>query len=262
MSNKNKIALAISKIKNIDHIKRGEEMLITARPYAQDYINSYKEICTTEDTIKKPTTLEEYSKADQEIREKVSPLPFFDWLNDQNGFLKITENFHNQIKMVLKARTAFKIADAICYCAGAIPVIPQAIVVPKKWKQFVHKDIEHLILMSRNFELQAEEDLFLLLVKKLQNSPGSVYNSGKRHEQQTRELFIKQIMRQLLPLPWIKNNTDTSIADLSMGIISIFFNEMSRSDAITLVKSVRENVEKETSFLQNTVQDLINNQDY
>lgn len=256
----NKITAAISKIKNPDSIKHGEEILITVRPHAQEYIDAYKKI-SAEGSTREPTTFEEYLEVDQAIEKKVSLLHFFNWLNDQKEFINLTKNLPTGIKIGQTGTIAYMIANAIVYCADTIPA-QQAIVVPKEWKQFVDKYIEPITLMSRNFELQTEELLFNLLIKKLQNSLGNIHNAKKQHPHQMRALFTKQIIRGLCMLACTKNNTNTAIADLSLGIVSVFFEPMTRNEAISLAKSVRKNAEKEKIFLQKTVEDLLNNQSY
>lgn len=267
------ISPMISKIKNVDPIQYGKEMLSAISPFASDYINSLREKGLIPN---QPIMGPEYSeKSQEEVKALFIDMqshPFFIWLNKQKELkkfkLKLVKrniisadlnavNAESLLSYNLQYAVEFVVANAICQCTANLSDLKHPTFVPLGWKRLPDKYFKEIVLMSRNFELDSEEQLFLKLLDKLQNSDGTVYNSGKPHDFQVRELLIKRVMQGLFFIFGVERLTNTFVADLSLAIAAIFFDEMKRADAISLSKKVRENVIKEAAFLRMTVSEIL-----
>jgi ABC-type dipeptide/oligopeptide/nickel transport system ATPase subunit len=131
------------------------------------------------------------------------------------------------------------------------------IVVPEKWKKLVTKLEKELTFMSRNFELEAEEQLFLCLVGRLKESNGSIFNSGKSHQAQLREFMIKRLVQAIFQLINGKKISSSKVVNIALDINGMFFDEMKKSDADKLAKNILNYVERSNHFMQQKVIDLI-----
>jgi hypothetical protein len=260
MKNTCEIADKISKINNQNQIEYGKEMLTIVAPDANDFIIKMKSISD-----------ESLSEAPCDF-DKISQLPFCVWINKQAGFKQARKKMIDAklinaslsttqpitiLSYSLRYAIEFVTANAICQLANNIHDLRNAVFVPIEWKKLAIELMPQLTVMSRNFELGSMEQLFLYLLNELQNSKGSIYNSGKPHDLQVRELLIKRIMQGFFCHFGVISPTDTFVADTTLNIVGVFFDEMKRNDAIKLAGLIRKNVAQETSFLQQKVMDLL-----
>ncbi len=132
-----------------------------------------------------------------------------------------------------------------------------SIVNPKSHKVLVHELNTELNLMSQSFKLEVEKHLFIYLINRLRASQGNIYNSGKTHNYQIREFMMKKICEQLFYVFGINQITNTLVADIALNITSLFFDEMSRPDAIALAKKIKSNVIESRKFLDTKIGELI-----
>lgn len=196
---------------------------------------------------------------------------YFSWLNEQAAFKKAKSR-------LIKAKVIFSPSEKIespyqrdyykqyfleNMFAQIIDLIAKnlrlynAIVIPKEWRNFVNKREKELILMARNFELEAEEQLFLLLINRLKKSKGNKLNSGKKHNAQVREFITKKFI-QLIPYFFQNEKISNNLAiNLSLDISNIFFEPMKPSDANKFSKDIMQDARRNMGFLSSTVADLL-----
>lgn len=196
---------------------------------------------------------------------------FYLWLCEQPNFCKakarlidagsISANLEmiNLNKQSYQYLLAYICGLSICFLATDIE-LGDAIVVPVEWSRLVKKYEKQLILMSRNFELPAEAQLFLYLIRQLQKSKGNVLNSGARRETQAREFMTKQLMYSINQNFKGESLTANLLANMALDISGIFFDAMKQSDARDLAVSVIEASQRNQMFLEQKVIEVLSNQ--
>lgn len=118
--------------------------------------------------------------------------------------------------------------------------------------------IRKLIRLARNFELDAEEQLFNLLVRKLEKSMGSQTNLNKRHDNEVREYMTKRLFKVISMYFSHELLSMNLVVDVVLDITTIFFDKiMNKYDAEALFDGLRKSAEKEQVFLKKTVEELI-----
>lgn len=268
------ISLLLSKIRSAD-TEYAIEMLEILLPFANQYMELWKECVALHRALAEHTNvaLELLDKFNNNLQD-IQNLPFTLWLRRQANFIEVKNRliaskimYQNIDDIPLKNVEAqlnyycieSLLANLIEYLTPNARSLHQTVFIPVDWKRLINKNIGDLTLMSRNFELNAEEHLFLSLVAKLKNSKGSVFNSGKPHEWQLRELMTKRIIQSLLNQPCLAKETKTFHADIALDLVGIFFGAVGkRDDVIKIVEKIAQNLLDEKEFIQKQVLDLLN----
>ena len=255
------IKVKISKIKETNFNIRAQKIFEALREDAAIFVELLK---VPESTS--PPELIEYLK-------KANKNDFFKWLNAESNFktakAKLIKGkiIHKNLEDVSSDASIlrdylkqyfleFICANVICHIAEN-PSVGDAIVVRKKSKRLIEKYEQELVLMGRNFELGAEEQLFISLINRLKNSDGSLFNSGKTHPSQARELMTKRLMEGIFQLFTNENVSTILAATISLDITGIFYDPMKQSEAEKLVPKLVKTVRLEKDFLKKTVQELL-----
>ena len=251
-----------SKILEIKGEKFGEPILQLVLKYANEYIDSFKAIASKN----YPTPLNIMDDV-----KKLNSNPFYEWINNEPGFIeakrilidkKIIYEKLDDINLDLQ-EAYIKQYQLEYFCANiislalCIPNLKDVIVVPRKWKKLVSVCEIELVQMCRNFELEAEEQLFIWLIGRLKKSKGSIINSGKTHQAQLREFMIKRLIQAIYQLSNGKKMSSNAVVNASLGISGIFFEQMSRSDAAKHSKKILVYVERTNHFMQQKVIDVL-----
>lgn len=170
------ISLKISKINGATETQYAEEMLAVLYPYAIQYMVLWKKSIAlqtgpTENMNVPLCKLEELKGCLKEIEN----LPLTTWLRKQPNFIEARN------RLITNTMTDCSIeatlANLVEFLAPNSKNLSNTVFIPAEWKRLVSKKMKELVLMSRNFELAAEEHLFLSLVEKLKNSNGNVFNN-------------------------------------------------------------------------------------
>lgn len=210
----------------------------------------------------------DYLKEINSVGEKTKVLPphgsgagFSEWLSQQAGFVEAKKKVIKKGLMSANQTDCitleFICANAIKLCSDNVMSIRQAIVPPKQWHGLAKKYKNELHYMSRTFESELEEHLFVYLINKLQSGQKkNIYNSSKKHSHIYREFLTKRIMQGVLSV-FGRNLTVVFVADIALLITGIFFDPMDRDDARKLVRLVKENVFSEQELLQKTIKEII-----
>jgi len=239
-----------------DPIQYGEDLLKKVHKDARDYIEAWKKCCSLSGT------------PNQDL-SKIQQHPFYKWTNEQAGFRKAkmrlierklissTKGCHT-LRDIHAAVLEYILAITIHTIVPSIGYLSNVVFVPTENKRLVEKREEDIILMAQNFESETLRQLFLaLFFKHLKNSKRNLYNSGKPHHYQARELLIKRLLQQILLFFYPNKITATLATDIALDISSIFFDPMSRSDAITVAGKIKSTIPKEVKLLECRVSELI-----
>lgn len=267
------ISLLLSKIRSTD-TQYAIEMLEILYPFATQYMELWKKCTALQVTLTENTDMPTHALDELNNNlQNIDNLPFTIWLRGQANFIElrnrliankiINQNVDDIPSQDIEARLSHYcieslLANLIEHLAPNAKNLKHAVFIPVDWKRLVNKNMDKLILMSRNFELNAEEHLFLSLIEKLKNSKGNVFNSGKPHEWQLRELMTKRIVQSLLNKSDLANETKTFLADIALDLVGIFFESVSkRDDVIKMVEEIAQNLFDEKEFMQKRVIDLL-----
>ena len=251
------ISLKVSKINSGTETQYAEEMLDVLYPYATQYMVLWKKsVVIQTGLIEKSNVslcvLEEVKGCLKEIEN----LPFTTWLRKQPNFREVRSRLITNTMIDCNIETT--LANLVEFLAPNAKTLSNTVFIPAEWKRLVDKKMKELILMSRNFELAAEEHLFLSLVEKLKNSNGNVLNSGKPHKWQLREVMTKRIIQGLYNKPELLNETKTFIADIALELVGMFFSSVNKRDeAIKMAEKISKNLHDEKKFIQKQVIELL-----
>lgn len=256
-----------------DSIKKAEGIINELSSEASDYIKKFKEFGLIESV---PYSTKEVSHLSlSEAKEKMHLLSkhqFSVWLNTKDSFLQAKKKLINK-KLIyhniddFKQNNLFnliKIFSLELIIANVISSCPtndfKQFIIKQKSNETVLSDKQYLKLrlMSLNFELDAEQHLFICLIDKLKNSKGNILYAGKSHGYIVRQYIMKRIITELFNFFELNGVTHTFIADIAMEITGLFFdNEMSRADAIAMAKKIIPIFKRNREFLNSTVKELI-----
>lgn len=246
------------------HIKRkilAKNPLNELKSIAWNYIETYNKIHSYDPKY----------MAFEELKQKIKSLSgheFFIFLNDNPNFI-IAKEILTKAKLITSHSDStfdspypnileFVTANAIMLCTTSD--LNSTNVIKKRNAIMDDALFERLTVMSRNFENESEEYLFLTLLNILKSSAGSIYNSGKRHELIIREVMSKKIVQQLFTI-FKEKISSTTATDITMNIVCSFFEEcMSRSDLISIATKIKENVQADRKIHEMTVGDYISSQ--
>lgn len=262
MKKADEIKKQISKIKEPDPNKRAQKTLKILNESAEKFVELFKKIFRRNYTS--------ISHLKKELM-RLSASEFYEYLNEQAGFKKAKSRLikkkiispeinevHPDSQQYYIKQYCLEYICANCFVfIAANPRLGDCVVIPKKWKTLVKNNEGKLILMARNFEFQAQEQLFLWLVKQLKCSKGNVNNSGKKHKSQMREVMVKKLIESVLQFFQKEKISVNLVANISQDISGIFFDAMRLSDAQVLVKNISQYVKHNNLFLQKTVIDII-----
>ncbi|NDH08057.1 MAG: hypothetical protein EBY16_00265 [Gammaproteobacteria bacterium] len=264
----------ISNLKKYDSLREGEELLKVVEPYARAYIAKLREYNLLPTS---PTLTENYSnQSPQEVHKNITltnKLPFFVWINRQAHFKeaknRLVENklisadldsiqANSHFSYAIQQGIEFVVANAICHCVDNISHLKAVNFVPIERTRLMEKYEPELYQMSRNFELDIEEHLFVCLLNRLKKSSGNIYNSGRPS---IRELLTKRIMQGVFWSFSRQKLTATFVADLTNEIIGRFFTPIARNSAISIAGAIKNQVQVEiecSSQILTTI-NLLNN---
>jgi hypothetical protein len=268
------ISLLLSRIRSTD-TEYAKEMLEVLFPFAIQYMELWKECIVLHKTLVENmnSPFDLLDKFNNNL-QNINNLPFSSWLRRQTNFIRvknrliahaiIDQNIDDILIQKVDARlnhycVESLLANLIQFLHPNAENLRQTVFIPVKWKELVDNRMDELILMSRNFEREAEGHLFLSLVEKLKNSKGNVFNSGKPHEWQLRELMTKRMIQLLLDQPSLENETKTFHTDIALDLVGIFFASVGkRDDVIKIVEKIAQNLLDEKEFIKKQVLDLLN----